>query len=98
MPGTREGILRGHETKRRKRAGMTLKEVAAALGVSKPTVQAIELRAINKLRVAKGMEPKPIPDNLRCFFPIGGHKNRCSLCHELGHNKQNCSLPPLAAE
>lgn len=63
---------------------MTQREVAAALGISRTLVQAIERRIFIKLGIEQ-REP-------RWLQSVGAEKpwKRCSNCRQTGHNAAGC--------
>jgi hypothetical protein len=70
---------------------MSQRAVAKALGISRPLVQATERVALNKLRIALGEEPLPLPKHMRRL--TGAGRFRCHNCGERGHNARACISP-----
>lgn len=74
--------------------GLTYKEIAKRLGMSRTMVMLIEARAIAKLRAQLDFEPKEKPSWKTKGYKGGEAKRKCSVCGCYGHNAQTCQNPP----
>jgi hypothetical protein len=74
---------------------MSQRAIAKRLGISRTWVQVLEFSALNKLRVACGLEPRPMGPSMArtagAHVAIGERTPyHCRRCGELGHNARRC--------